>query len=46
MPIWRIPKFIEIIDDKKEIFSSPNGLNDLMDTKVKEKEIIPNRFIL
>lgn len=34
-----------IVDNKKEKFSSPNGLNDLMDIKVKEREIIPNRFI-
>ena len=33
------------IDDKQEIFHSKNGLNDLIDDKVKGKEILNNRFI-
>lgn len=33
------------IDDKQEIFHSKNGLNDLIDDKVKDKEILNNRFI-
>lgn len=32
------------IDDKKEIFHSKNGLEDLINDKVKGKEIIKNRF--
>lgn len=33
------------VDDKKEIYKSKNGLSDLVDDKVKEKELIKNRFI-
>lgn len=33
-----------IIDGVKETFHSENGLNDLIDEKVKDKEIIQNRF--
>lgn len=32
------------IDDKKEVFHSKNGLEDLINDKVKGKEIIKNRF--
>ena len=33
-----------IIDDKKEIYHSTNGLNDLVNEKVDSKEIIKTRF--
>lgn len=33
------------IDNKKEIYKSKNGLSELIDDKVKDKEIIKNRFI-
>lgn len=33
------------IDGKEEIYHSKNGLEDLIDDKVKEKEIIKNRFV-
>ena len=33
------------VDDKKEIYKSKNGLSDLVDDKVKGKELIKNRFI-
>ena len=33
-----------IVDGKKEVFFSKNGLNDLIDEAVKGKEIINNRF--
>lgn len=33
-----------IIDDKKEIYYSTNGLNDLVNEKVDSKEIIKTRF--
>lgn len=33
-----------IIDDKKEIYNSTNGLNDLVNEKVDSKEIIKTRF--
>lgn len=33
------------IDNKKEIYKSKNGLSELIDDKVKNKEIIKNRFI-
>ena len=32
------------IDDKKETFHKENGIQDLVDAKVKDKEILPNRF--
>lgn len=33
------------VDDKKEIYKSKNGLSDLVDDKVKGKELIRNRFV-
>lgn len=33
------------VDDKKEVYKSKNGLSDLVDDKVKGKELIKNRFI-
>lgn len=33
------------VDDKKEVFHSKNGIFDLIDTKVKGKEIIKSRFM-
>lgn len=33
------------IDNQVETFHSEHGLNDLIDTKVKDKEILSNRFI-
>ena len=33
------------VDDKKEIYKSKNGLSDLVDDKVKGKELIKNRFV-
>ena len=33
------------VDDKKEIYKSKNGLSDLVDDKVKGKELVKNRFI-
>ena len=33
------------VDGEEEIFHSKNGLNDLIDEKVKNKEIIKNRFV-
>ena len=32
------------IDGKEETFHKENGIQDLVDAKVKDKEIIPNRF--
>ena len=32
------------VDNKKEVFYSKNGLNDLVDEYTKDKEIIKNRF--
>ena len=34
-----------IVDDEVEIYKSKNGLSDLVDDKVKGKELIKNRFI-
>lgn len=33
------------INDNKEVFFSQNGLNDLLNSKVKGKELLQNRFI-
>lgn len=33
-----------VVDGKEEIFHSKNGINDLVDEKVKDNEIIKNRF--
>ena len=33
------------VDNKKEIYKSKNGLSDLVDDKVKGKELIRNRFV-
>lgn len=33
-------------NDKKEVFSSKNGLNDLVDEAIKDNEIINNRLII
>ncbi|MBQ6627933.1 MAG: hypothetical protein IJH65_03875 [Methanobrevibacter sp.] len=32
------------VDGKDEVFHSANGLNDLLDVKVKNKELLQNRF--
>ena len=32
------------VDDKKETFHKENGIQDLVDAKVRDKEIIPKRF--
>ena len=42
------PGLIINLDDngKKEIFTSKNGLNDLVDEAVKDKEIINNRLVI
>lgn len=42
------PKLVIIlnIDGKEETFHKENGIQDLVDAKVKDKEIIPNRFYI
>jgi DNA gyrase subunit B len=33
------------VDDNEQVFHSENGINNLIDKKVKEKEILSNRFV-
>lgn len=42
------PKLVIVlnIDGKEETFHKENGIQDLVDAKVKDKEIIPNRFYI